>query len=120
MKNRLGTHLIGPGENFGQKMFLIPHQKNLVPCMLSHRENVRTYKFTSTWISGRPRHIYPRDTNEETANPPRLLAGRYGDKLIEIVDSVEKKNFFLLGLQEQPRQCKNLLYRHEEPNEPTK
>ncbi len=48
---------------------------------------------------------------------PSLLGD--GDKLIEIVYSVGKK-YFVLGLQEQPRQYKNLLYRHEEPNEPNK
>jgi hypothetical protein len=30
---------------FGEKNFLIAHQKSLVPRMISHRENVRTSKF---------------------------------------------------------------------------
>jgi hypothetical protein len=32
----------------------------------------------------------------------------------------EKKIFYTIGRLEQPRQDKNLLYRHKEPNEPTK
>jgi hypothetical protein len=32
----------------------------------------------------------------------------------------EKKKYFLLGQQEQPRQDKKLLYRHNKPNGPTK
>jgi hypothetical protein len=31
-----------------------------------------------------------------------------------------REKFFVLGRQEQPRQNKNLLYRHYKPNEPTK
>jgi hypothetical protein len=49
---------------------------------------------------------------------PRLLGD--GEKLIEIVKSEKKKKYFLPGRLEQPRQDKNLLYQHEEPNEPTK
>ncbi len=30
------------------------------------------------------------------------------------------KKYFVLGWPEQPKQDKNLLYRHDEPNEPTK
>jgi hypothetical protein len=32
-------------EKLWENIFLIAHQKNLVPRMLSHRENVRTSKF---------------------------------------------------------------------------
>ncbi len=45
LKNRLGTHQIGPKWKFWKTIFFIAHQKNLVPRMLSHRENVRTSKF---------------------------------------------------------------------------
>jgi hypothetical protein len=47
------------------------------------------------------------------------LAGRYGDKWIEIVYG-EEKIYFVLWRLEQPRQDKNLWYLHEEHNEPTK
>jgi hypothetical protein len=47
---------------------------------------------------------------------PSLLGD--GDKGIEIVYGEEKK-YFVLGLLEQPRQNRNLLYRHKKPNEPT-
>ncbi len=44
LKNRLGTHLIRSKWKF--EIFLnIAYQKNWVPRMLSHRENVRTWKF---------------------------------------------------------------------------
>ncbi len=46
---------------------------------------------------------------------PSLLSD--GDKWIEIVYSKENNIF---GRLKQPRQDKNLLYRHEEPSEPTK
>ncbi len=41
------------------------------------------------------------------------------DKGIEIVYG-ELKKYFVPGRLEQPRQNKNLLYRYNEPNEPTK
>jgi hypothetical protein len=41
-----------------------------------------------------------------------------GDKSIEIVYDEEKK--FVLGLLKQPKKNKNLLYKHDKPNEPTK
>jgi hypothetical protein len=44
-KNRLGTNLMEPSEDFEKINFWIAHQKNLVPRMLSHRGNVRTSKF---------------------------------------------------------------------------
>jgi hypothetical protein len=55
------------------------------------------------------RHMLLRDRG------PSLL----GDEVkgIEIVYGEEK--YFVLGRLEQPRQEKNLLYRHEEPKEPT-
>jgi hypothetical protein len=43
-----------------------------------------------------------------------------GDKLIEKNSARRGKKYFVLGGLEQPRQDKNPLYRHEEPNEPTK
>ncbi len=52
LKNRLGTHQIGPKWKFWQKHFLIAHPKKFVPGMLSHRENVRTSKF---WQNRRKR-----------------------------------------------------------------
>ncbi len=48
---------------------------------------------------------------------PRLLGD--GAKRIEIVYGEEKK-YFVLGRLEQPRENRNLLYRHDKPNEPTK
>jgi hypothetical protein len=48
---------------------------------------------------------------------PSLLGD--GDKIIEKVYGEEKK-CFVLGRLEQPRQNKNILYRHDKPNEPTK
>ncbi len=45
LKNRPGTHLIGLKWKFWNKIFFDSSQKNLVPRMLSHRENVRTSKF---------------------------------------------------------------------------
>jgi hypothetical protein len=48
---------------------------------------------------------------------PSLLGER--DKGIEIVYGEEKK-YFVLGRLEQPSKNKNLLYRHEKQNEPTK
>ncbi|MFO0001806.1 MAG: hypothetical protein ACK559_11820, partial [bacterium] len=47
---------------------------------------------------------------------PSLLGD--GDKGIEIVSVREK--YFVLGRLEQPRQNKNLLYRHDKPSEPTR
>jgi hypothetical protein len=41
------------------------------------------------------------------------------DKGIEIVYGEEEK-YFVLGRLVQPRQNKNLLYRHDKPNEPIK
>ncbi len=41
-----------------------------------------------------------------------------GDKGIEIVYGGEK--YFVMSRIEQPKQNKNLLYRHDKPNEPTK
>ncbi len=41
-----------------------------------------------------------------------------GDKEIEKVYGEEKK-YFVLGRIEQPSKNKNLLYRHDKPNEPT-
>jgi hypothetical protein len=41
-----------------------------------------------------------------------------GDKGIEIV--FDEENFFVQGELEQPMQNKNLLYRHDKPNEPIK
>jgi hypothetical protein len=48
---------------------------------------------------------------------PSLLGN--GDRGIEIMFGEEKK-IFVLGQQGQLRQDKNLLYRHDKPNEPTK
>ncbi len=45
LKNRLGTHLIGPQWTFWEKFFWISLQKNCVPRMLNLRENIRTSKF---------------------------------------------------------------------------
>jgi hypothetical protein len=42
-----------------------------------------------------------------------------GTKELKWVYALGKK-YFVLGRLELPRQDKNLLYRHEEPNEPTK
>ncbi len=47
---------------------------------------------------------------------PSLLAN--GEKWSEKVYGEEKK-YFVLGRLEQPRQDKNLLYQHDEPNEPS-
>ncbi len=49
---------------------------------------------------------------------PSLLGGR--DKGIEKVYIEETNVLYLLGRLEQPRQSKNLLHRHDKPNEPTK
>jgi hypothetical protein len=43
-QNRLGTHPIGPSQDFEEKKFWIAHQKNLVSRLLNHRGNVRTMK----------------------------------------------------------------------------
>jgi hypothetical protein len=43
-----------------------------------------------------------------------------GDKGIEIVCGEVKKKYFVLGRLEQPKQNKNLSYRHDKPNRPTK
>ncbi len=54
-----------------------------------------------------------RDTHSETGGPARLDAqvdGRWGQRNINGV----------LGRLEQPRQNKNRLYWHDNPNEPTK
>ena len=48
---------------------------------------------------------------------PRFLGNR--DKWSEIVYS-EGKHIFVLGSLEQPRQEKNLLYRQDKPNKPSK
>jgi hypothetical protein len=45
LENRLGAYLIGPKLTFWGKNFWDISQKNLVPRMLSQRENVRTSKF---------------------------------------------------------------------------
>ncbi len=45
LKSRLGTHLKGPKWEFWTKTFFDSSPKNLVPRMLSHRENVQTSKF---------------------------------------------------------------------------
>ncbi len=47
---------------------------------------------------------------------PSLLGD--GDKGIEIV--MVRKKYFVLSWKEHPRQNKNLLYRHDKPNEPNK
>jgi hypothetical protein len=44
----------------------------------------------------------------DVAQLPAKLAGRM------------RKNYFVQGQLEQPRKGKNLLYRHDEPNEQTK
>jgi hypothetical protein len=49
---------------------------------------------------------------------PRLLGN--GDTEIEIVYGEKKKYFVLSCRPEHPRQNKSHLYRHDEPNEPTK
>jgi hypothetical protein len=62
-----------------------------------------------------------RDPLYETGDPARLLAqlaGRWGQKKIEIV--YDKEKCFVLGRLEQPRQNKNLLYWHDKPNKPAK
>ncbi len=61
--------------------------------------------------------VMTRDTRQATLHDclPRLLGNR--DKRIETVYGDEK--IFFTG-PEQPRQDKNLLYRHNEPNELTK
>ncbi len=43
-----------------------------------------------------------------------------GDKGIEIVYGGAEKKYFVPGRLEQPRQNRNLLYRHDKPYEPTK
>jgi hypothetical protein len=43
-----------------------------------------------------------------------------GDKRIEIMYCTVRKKIFCTGPTEQLRQNKNLLYRHDKPNEPTK
>jgi hypothetical protein len=48
---------------------------------------------------------------------PSLLGD--GDKLIEMVYGEEKNVLYLVAYR-QPRQNKNLLYRHDKPNGPTK
>ena len=44
----------------------------------------------------------------------------YKAKGIEILYSVGEENYFVPDQLEQPRQNKNLLYRHDKPNGPTK
>jgi len=60
-------------------------------------------------------HIKRQATRQDCL--PSLLG--YGDKWIEIMYGVEKNKYFVLGRLEQPRQDKNNLYRHDQPNEPT-
>jgi hypothetical protein len=57
-----------------------------------------------------------RDRRPSTAACSALLGD--GDKGIETVYGEEK--IFVLGRLEQPRQNKNLFYRHNRPHEPTK
>ncbi len=63
----------------------------------------------------------PKDTYYKTGDPARLPARLLGDgyKGSEIEYDEEKKYLVLCRLK-QPRQNKNLLYRHDEPNKPTK
>jgi hypothetical protein len=49
---------------------------------------------------------------------PSILLGAGGTK--EVEKCTVRKKYFVLGQLEQPRQDKNLLYRHHEPIEPTK
>jgi hypothetical protein len=62
--------------------------------------------------------VVPRDRRPSTAvcPVPSLLGDE--DKGNEIVYGDEK--YFVLGRLEQPRQNKNVLYRHGKPNEPRK
>ncbi len=60
------------------------------------------------------RHILKYRRHGTTAHQ---VAGRWGQIKRKICAMGEK--YFVLGWLEQPRQYKNLLYRHDEPNEPT-
>ncbi len=49
---------------------------------------------------------------------PSLMGN--GNKIIEIVYGDDGDEYFVLGRLQQSRKGKNLLYRHGEPNPPTK
>jgi hypothetical protein len=65
--------------------------------------------------------VYHRHTHKKTGDPawlPAQLGGRWRQMNW---NSVRRgKKYFVLGPLEQPRHDKNLMYRHDEPNEPTK
>ncbi len=64
--------------------------------------------------------LVTRDTHQETGDPARLpaqLARLWEQRNLNCVRRENKS--FVLGRLEQPRQNKNLLYRHDKPNEPT-
>jgi hypothetical protein len=63
------------------------------------------------------RHIL-QDRRPSTAACPACWA--MGTKEVKKCTSTVRKKYFVLGRLEQPGQNKNLLYRHDEPNKPTK
>jgi len=68
-----------------------------------------------------PHKVIIRDTHLETGCParqPAQVAGRWGHINWNSLWWVKK--YFVLGWPEEPRQDKSLVYRHDEPNEPTK
>jgi hypothetical protein len=66
-------------------------------------------------------HVSTRDTETgDTARVPAQCPGRWATGTNKVIKWCGEENDFFSGLTRAPRLDKNVLYRHDEPKEPTK